>query len=345
MRIGILAPITHSTPPKGYGPWERVAGDIADGLVSEGQEVILFAPVGSGTSARLAPTVPHPLSEWPIDEEPPDFRIWEEVHIAEMASIVRNGGFDIVHSHLHVHALGYADFLPCPMVTTLHGVAWNKAVRPALRRYRSHPFVSISDSERAFLPELRYVGTVYNGIQIDDFPYGEGGEALLFAGRLAPEKAPHLAIEAAISAGRSIRLVGGIEPKHQGYFSEKIEPFLSSQDVEYVGPLSRSEIAVEYANAAALVMPLEWDEPFGLVVVEAMAAGTPVVAWARGAMPELVRDGETGFLVSTVDEAVDAIGRIERIDRSSCRKAAASRFSIDSMARGYLEVYRRLVEG
>lgn len=340
----MLAPITHPVPPSGYGPWERVVADLTEGLVAEGADVTLFAAGTSQTSAHLVVTSPYPLAHWPEEDQTPDDRIWEEVHIATMARRVHDGGFDLVHSHLHVHALGYAPLLPVPMVTTLHGVAWNRATHPALTRHKDHPFVSISDAERRFLPDLRYVATVHNGLDSSRFPMGDGeGGFLLFAGRLAPEKAPHLAVEVAHRANMPLRLVGLIEEKHRGYFDAQVRPGLDTGMAEYLGPLDQTELAPLYGEAAALLMPLMWDEPFGLVVAEALTAGTPVIAWRRGALPELVRDRITGALVDTVDDAVAAVARVGSMDRAECRRDALARFSLEAMTQGYLRVYGQLL--
>ncbi len=345
MKIAMLAPITHRTPPAGYGPWEQVVANLTNGLVAQGHEVTLFGPAGSETGADLVATVPHPLDDWPKADSPPDHRIWEEMHIATMAEQSAKGRFDLVHSHLHVHALGYAALLPVPMVTTLHGAAWNGAIHAALTHYKDLPFVSISHAERDIFPEIRYVATVYNGIDCDRFPPGEGrGGYLLFAGRMAPEKAPHLAIDVARRTSRQLKMAGMIEDRHRDYFEDQVRPWLDGTMVEYLGPLDRSALGTVYRDAAALLMPLRWPEPFGLVVAEALASGTPVIGWRRGSLPELIRDGVTGAIVDDVAAAAAAIGRLDKLDREECRRDAVARLSIEAMTRGYVKVYRKLLE-
>lgn len=344
MRIALLAPITHAVPPTGYGPWERVVADLARGLVREGHDVTVFAAGGSQVGARVVATTPAPLDDWRYDQVA-DPRIWEEIHIAELARQARAGTFDLVHNHLHVHALGYAEHLPCPMVTTLHGVGWNQAVHPALDRYSHLPFVSISDAERRFYPGLDYVATVYNGVDSGAFPYGDGdGDYLLFAGRMSPEKAPHRALEVAVRAGRRLLLAGPVEEQHQDYFETRVAPLLDSDRIN-LGPVDSGRMGELYRGAEALLMPLDWDEPFGLVVGEALMSGTPVVAWRRGAMPELIEDGTTGFVVGAIEEAVEALARLDRLDRKQCRQAAEARFDLRVMTAGYVAVYSRLVAG
>lgn len=360
MRIAMLAPITWPLPPPGYGPWERVAYDLAEELVGLGHEVTVFAAGGSQVSGRLVDTCPHALSTWPeaercrprrflaetgLLEGPPDARAWEQIHIAACLERAVAGEFDVVHSHLHVHALVFGRLIPCPLVTTLHGSAWVHAIHPMLDAYRDLPFVSISKAERNFFPRLNYVGTVYNGIRLEDFPCdSEKDTYLLFAGRLAPEKGPEEAIEIARRASRRLLIAGLIEPQHSDYFDARIRPFLHGGQVEYLGLLSREELVPLYQKAAAVLLPIRWNEPFGLVAVEAQACGTPVVASRYGALPEIVRDGETGFIVDDVTQAVAKLARLDEINPAACRANVADRFTARHMARGYENVYRLVTE-
>ncbi len=360
MRVGMLAPISWPLPPAGYGPWEQVVHNLTEALVRHGHEVTLFAAAGSKTSARLVETCPYAVETWPeaersrprrfdaesgLLEGPPDARILEEMHIGACMQLAAAGRFDVVHSHLHVHALGYGRLLPCPLVTTLHGSAWSRATHGLLRLYGDLPFVSISDAERGFLPELNYVATVYNGIPIEDFPFeAEKEDYLLFAGRLAPEKAPERAIDIARRSGRPLVLAGMVEPQHGEYFRDCLEPYIDGDQIRFLGLLSQGELAPLYRKAAAVLFPGRWHEPFGLVAVEAQASGTPVIATRLGALPEIVRDGETGFLVDHEEEAAEAVGRLSRIEPAACRRNVESRFTAEQMALGYERVYRRLVE-
>ncbi len=333
MRIGLLAPISHPIPPPGYGPWERVAYEEAEGLVELGHEVTLFAPEGTKTSAKLFATVPHSLDQAGVDA-----RTTEEAHIFTAVDRAIEGGIDVLHSHLHVHVLGFARHLPVPLITTLHGVAWDPATHPLLRRYASERFVSISNSERQMLPELNYIATVYNGLNFTDHPINlERAEHLLFAGRIAPEKAPDLAIALAEATGRPLRIAGSIEERYRDFFEAEVAPHLGG-GIEYLGPMGRLELAAELSLAAALVMPLRWPEPFGLVVIEAMATGTPVIAWRQGAMPEVVGP-EAGFLVDDLSGAKVALSRIDQIDPEAAGAYVRRRFSRSAMARGYLQAF------
>jgi glycosyltransferase involved in cell wall biosynthesis len=343
MRIGMLAPIAHPFPPSGYGPWEAVSHDLAEGLVELGQDVVVFAPPGSSTSAELHPTVPMSLEEATAAGVDHDPRVWETLHIGRAAAEAARLRLDVLHSHLHVHALGYGPLLPMPLVTTLHGAAWDPAHRIALTAHRDQAFVSLSAAEREMAPDLNYVATVGNGVVVADYPWSENPDShLVFVGRMAPEKAPDLAIDVARRTQRPLLLAGMVEEKHRDYFDEKIRPALGT-DVVYLGALSRRAVAEQLAGATALLMPLRWDEPFGMVVIESMLAGTPVVAWRRGAMPDLVEPGVTGFLVDGVAEAVTAVEQVGELDRRRCRAAAEERFDHLTMARGYLGAYERAV--
>lgn len=340
LRIGVLAPISHALPPPSYGPWEAVAYELVEGLSQLGHDVTLFGPEGTRSSAqRVVATVPEPL-----DRPGMNSRLWEERHIAIAADMAAAGEFDLLHSHLHVHALGYSRLLKCPLMTTLHGVASNPEVANMLLAYRAEPFVSISNAERSFRPELNYLATVYNGIDTSAFALRPAkDDYLAFAGRIAPEKGPDLAIAAARGSGRRLLMAGPVEAIHQEYFDAHIKPHLGG-DIEYLGNLERKGLIDLLGGAAALVMPLRWDEPFGLVVIEAMATGTAVIAWRRGAMPEIVIHGETGFLVDSVSEAVTAVASLPEIHPAACRQRVAQRFDRRTMAIGYSNVYGELLE-
>jgi glycosyltransferase involved in cell wall biosynthesis len=333
----MIAPVTHQYPPPGYGPWERVTHDLTESLVELGHDVTLFAAAGSETKANLVATTSGPLEEIPEARR----REEEDRHIAAALHSASDSGLDVVHSHLHAHVLRQAKHLACPLVTTLHGAAWDKAHHRMLRRHHRRPFVSLSDAERAFLPELNYVATIPNGIDTEDFPPGDGsGGYLAFVGRLAPEKAPHLAVEVAGRSGHELLVAGVIEDQHRAYAQDVLSS--AGSDVDYLGALDRAELSSMLRAAKALVMPLLWDEPFGLVVVESLASGTPVVAWDRGAMGEIINHGETGFLVADVDEAVKAVGMVSDLARPVCADRARERFSARVMAGRYAGIYRTL---
>jgi glycosyltransferase involved in cell wall biosynthesis len=359
LRIAMLGPIGWPTPHTGYGPWEKVVWNLTEELVKRGHEVTLFAAAGSRTSARFVETVSHPLELWPekemhkprrldrhtgLLEGPPDFRVLEQQHIAICMEAANRGDFAIVHSHLHVHTLVFSRLIPCPMVHSLHGAAWNKALHPVFHRYREQPYVSLSNAERRFKPDLNYVATVYNGIRLEEFPLcTEKEDYLLFAGRIAQEKGAAEAVQIALKAGMPLRIAGMIEPKYQSYFDEYIKPSIDNKNVSYLGHLSQRDLALEYQRAKALLFPISWCEPCSWVGIEAMASGTPIIGTRFGYLPELVADGKTGFLVDTVAEAAGAVRRTSKIDPRACRDTVKSRFSAETMAQGYERVYRMLL--
>lgn len=356
----MLAPISWPLPPDGYGPWEQVASNITEELVALGHDVTLFAAGGSATSARLVCTVPYALQAWPepdraaarrfdaetgLMEGPPGNRTLEELHIAACLNRAREGEFDIVHSHLHAHALPFGRCIRCPLVSTLHGAAWVRATHPMLLAHKELPFVSISDAERQMLPELNYVGTVHNGIRVESFPlHGDKTDDLLFAGRIAPEKGAAEAVQVAMKSGRRLVMAGMIEPQHQAYFDTHIRPHVDGRNVEYAGLLSQKQLVPLYQKAAAALFLIRWCEPFGMVAVEAQACGTPLIATRRGALPEIIRDGATGFIVENLEQAVAAVGRLDEIDPAACRDNVVTRFSANTMASGYEAIFRKLIE-
>ncbi len=358
MRIAMLAPISWPLPPTGYGPWELVAYNIAEGLVALGHDVTLFAAGGSTSSARVVHTVPYALETCPEAERsavrrydpitghlegPPDSRVLEELHIARCMERAAAGEFDVVHSHLHVHALPFGRLIHCPLVSTLHGSAWVRSTHPLFQEFRELPYVSISNAERELLPELNYVATVYNGIRVEDFPFeSRKADYLLFAGRLSPEKGAAEAVKVAMKAGRRLILAGMIEPQYQDYFDQRIKPYIDVRNIEYAGLLTQKQLIPLYQKAAAVLFLINWCEPFGMVAVEAQACGTPLIATRFGSMPEIVVDGVTGYIVGRVEEAVAAVGRLNRLSPAACRDNVADRFSVAVMARGYERVYASL---
>ncbi|MEX0744123.1 MAG: glycosyltransferase family 4 protein [Phycisphaeraceae bacterium] len=359
LRIGMLAPVAWPVPPTGYGPWEQVVHNLTEGLVARGHDVTLFAAAGSKTSARLVETVPHAFSTWPADdrdrprhfnpatgllEGPPDFRSLEQRHIATCIEAAADGAFDVVHSHLHVHALVFSRLIRCPLVSSLHGAAWVQASHAVFDRYRDQPFVSLSNAERQLKPDLNYVATVYNGVDLASFPLHEKKEGyLLFAGRLSPEKGPAEAVRIAQKTGMPLRLAGPVEDQHRDYYEAEVVPHLDGHNVVYLGLLPQNELAEQYQRASAVLFPISWCEPCSMVGIEAQASGTPIIGTRFGYLPELIRDGETGFLVDGIDDAVDAAQRLHTLSPRDARRNVEQRFSAPVMAAGYERVYQQLV--
>ena len=358
MRIAMLAPINWPIPPAGYGPWEQVACNLTEGLVKLGHDVTLFAAGGTTSSATVVETVPYAMSTWPEEERnrvrkydpetgllegPPDGRVLEQLHIATCMERAAAGEFDVVHSHLHVHALAFGRLIKCPLVSTLHGAAWVRAAHAIFKAYKELPFVSLSNAERQLLPELNYVATVYNGIPLDTFPFeAKKEDYLLFAGRLSPEKGPAEAIEVARRSGRRLLIAGMIEEQYQDYYDAKVKPYIDGKQVEYLGLLSQKDLAPIYRKAAAVLFMINWCEPCSMVGIETQASGTPLIGTRFGYLPEIIIDAETGFLVDSVDHAVEAVNKLDRLDPAACRKNVETRFSAPVMAKGYDAVYRSL---
>jgi glycosyltransferase involved in cell wall biosynthesis len=332
MRVALLGPIAWRTPPRAYGPWEQVVSLLAEGLAARGVDVTLFATLDSQTAAKLDGICPRPYNEDPAL----DGRIWEALHTTYCYE--RSGGFDIVHNNLDWLPLAMSAFCQTRLLTTIHGFS-DRKILPAYQRSTS-AFVSISDADRA--AELRYAATVYHGIDLGQFPFvANPGGTLVAFGRIHPDKATADAIEIARRAGRPLLICG---PVHDhAYYAERVAPQVDGVSVIYggnVGPLERARILGE---AAILLHPLGFAEPFGLSVVEAMACGTPVIAYPRGALPEIVDHGVTGILVNGVDEAADAVPDALALDRRQVSAVARQRFSADRMVDDYLGVYQRLL--
>jgi glycosyltransferase involved in cell wall biosynthesis len=331
MKIAMLGPIAWRTPPRHYGPWELITSLLTEGLTARGVDVTLFATLDSVTEATLDGVCPAGYEESPEI----DGRVWEALHVAH--ALKRSGEFDLVHNHLDWLPLAFAEHCAAPMVTTIHGFS-GPNILPAYRRARS-AYVSISDSDRS--PDLDYAGTVYHGIDVDSLPFGaDGGDDLVVFGRIHPDKGTRTAIEIARRAGRRLIMCGIVQDER--YFKELIEPEIDGDRVVYLGSVGPRERGAVLGACAALLHPIAFAEPFGLSVVESMVCGTPVVAYRKGSMPEVVDEGVTGRVVDSLEEAVEAVAGIGGIDRRACRARARERFGADRMVDDYLRIYRKL---
>ena len=334
MRIGILSPIAWRTPPRHYGPWERVASLLAEGLVERGVDVTLFATGDSETTAKLHAICPRGYEE----DRTLDPKVWESLHIASVFERAKD--FDLIHNNFDFLPLTYSGLVETPVVTTIHGFS-SPRILPVYRRYNEHGYyVSISNADRD--PSLTYVATVYHGIDIENFTYQPaGGDHLVFLGRIHPDKGTSQAIEISRRTGRRLIIAGIVQD--EAYFESQVKPHIDGRTVEYVGSVEPAARDSLLGGGAALLHPILFDEPFGLSVIEAMACGTPVIAFSRGSMPELIRDGENGFLVRDVGEAVTAVGRLPEIRRERCRRFVEEGFSVSRMVNDYITVYERVL--
>ncbi|HEY3925371.1 MAG TPA: glycosyltransferase family 4 protein [Acidothermaceae bacterium] len=332
MKVAMLAPIAWRTPPVHYGPWELVTSLLTEGLVARGVAVTLFATLDSQTHAQLRGISPHGYAEDPSM----DGRIWEAMHVANVLAESKN--FDLVHNQLDWLPLAFAAHCAAPMVTTIHGFS-GAGILPAYKRARSH-YVAISDADRS--PDLEYIATIYHGVDLAQLPFRAiPGDDLVVFGRIHPDKGTADAITIAKLADRRLVICGIVQDER--YFAEQIKPQVDGDQIRYLGSIGPQQRADVLGSAAVLLHPIAFDEPFGLSVVEAMACGTPVIAYRRGSMPEVIDEGVTGFLAHDVDSAVAAVSKTVGLDRSAVSARAASRFGADRMVDDYLRVYEQIV--
>jgi glycosyltransferase involved in cell wall biosynthesis len=338
MKIAQVAPLIEAVPPKLYGGTERVVAYLTDALVELGHEVTLFASGDSLTKAKLAPIWPRALRLDPnvLDYFAPVFM--------ELEMVARRAHeFDMIHAHLDYFGYPLLRLLDVPSVTTLHG-RLDLPELPALYGvYGDVPVVSISNSQRRPLPQANYVATILHGLPKDLLAKGPGtGGYLAFLGRISPEKAPDAAIRIAARAGMPLKIAAKIDKVDEEYFKTTIEPLLSLGHVEFIGEIAEHQKSEFLGNAAGLLFPIAWREPFGLVMIEAMACGTPVIAFENGSVPEVLEDGVTGFIVQNENQAVDAVRKIGMFDRDRIRAEFDRRFTAQTMAQNYLKLYSRL---
>ncbi|MDQ6839504.1 MAG: glycosyltransferase family 4 protein [Actinomycetota bacterium] len=336
MRVAVLAPISWRVPPRHYGPWEQFASLLTEGLVRRGVDVTLFAAGDSVTTARLSSTAARAWEEDP-DAEP---KVSECLHIS--ALFERAGEFDLIHNSFDFLPLTYSALVPTPVLTTIHGFSSEHIVSVYEKYNHLGGYVAISHADRH--PRLTYVDTIHHGIDTDAFALSDGpGGYLLFFGRIHPDKGTAVAIEVARRTGLPLVIAGIIQD--QQYFDDHVAPHVDGRRVRYLGAVGPDRRAAILGGAVALLHLIGFDEPFGFSVVEAMACGTPVVAFRRGSMPELIDDGTTGFLVDDAEQAVAAVVLAEGLDRAPIRRNAVARFGCDRMTDDYVAAYRRLLRG
>ena len=328
------APTSWPAPPRHYGPWERVVSILTEGLVARGVDVTLFATADSLTTARLEAVAPRGYSE----DASIDAKVHEALHVA--AVFERAGQFDLIHNHFDFLPLTYSRLVDTPVVTTIHGFS-SERILPVFQAYNdiAH-LVAISDADRH--RSLEYAATIHHGIPLSEFTFRErAGDYLVFLGRIHRDKGAHEAVELARRAGRKLILAGIVHD--EAYFRTLVAPLVDGEQIRYVGSVGPRERDELLGGALALVHLIAFEEPFGLSVVESLATGTPVLAYPRGSLPELVEDGVTGFLVADLDEAEEALGRLGDLDRRTCRARAEQRFSAERMTDDYLRLYEAIL--
>jgi glycosyltransferase involved in cell wall biosynthesis len=341
MRIAQIAPLMESVPPRFYGGSERVVSYLTEELVRQGHDVTLFASGDSITKARLAPCVPQALRLAGVRDSLP-------YHLTMLDRVLRRADtFDVLHFHTDMLQYPLIRNIAERTVTTLHGRLDLPDIHPLYNAFSDVPLVSISRSQRQPMPSVNWVGTVHHGLphHLLQPAARRSGGYLAFLGRISPEKRPDRAIEIAARTGRELRIAAKIDKVDNDYWCKEIEPLVRHHsNVHYVGEIGEADKADFLGSAAALLFPIDWAEPFGLVMIEAMACGTPVIAWDCGSVPEVIDAGVTGFVVDSIEEAVAAVGQIASLDRQRIRSVFERRFTASRMARDYIAIYRRLLE-
>ncbi len=341
MKIALVAPLIESVPPTTYGGTERIVHYLAEALLDMGHDVTLFAAGDSQTRARLVSVVAESLR---LSKVPRDSVIF---HILQTMEVVRlSDEFDMIHFHMDYLHFPLLRQHRLPHVTTLHGRLDSPDLGAMFEEFSEMPIVSISDSQRLPLPRANYLGTVYNGVPESTYTFRERpGEYLAFLGRISPEKGPEKAIEMAIKANLPLKMAAKVDKVDIDYFETKIKPWLSHPLIEYIGEVNEEQKNEFLGHAKALLFPIDWPEPFGLVMIEAMACGTPVIAFERGSVREVMKDGVSGQIVKTVDEGVAFIHQIDQFDRKRCRQYFEDRFTSRKMAEGYMSLYESQILG
>lgn len=340
MRIAQVAPLWERVPPPAYGGIELVVSLLTDELVRRGHEVTLFATGDSVTLARLEPGHPRAIR---LDPDVQDYSIYEMLQLSRVFE--RAHEFDVIHSHVGCAALPYGNFVKTPIVHTLHGV-FTPDNEKLYARAKQQPFVSISNAQREPRLGLNYIATVYNAIAVEShtfFPQPDEPPYLAFLGRMSPEKGPHHAIAIAKQVGLPLKLAGKVDRVDVEYFEQMVKPDIDGEQIQYLGEANHAMKNDLMGRAIATLFPITWREPFGLVMIESMAAGTPVIAMRLGSTPEVIVDGKTGFLGNSVADCVTAVSKLDTIDRATCRAHVIERFGVAPMAAGYEAVYRQVL--
>lgn len=338
MKIAQIAPLYEAVPPNLYGGTERVVAYLTEELVRQGHDITLFASGDSVTKAKLVPVCPHSLRMYnPVD--PLAYHILQLQEVFE-----RVDEFDVLHFHTDYLHFPFSYNNNITTITTLHGRVDIDDLRPIYKKFTGMPVVSISDAQREPLPTANWIGTVYHGLPLDLYKKGDGkGDYVTFVGRISPEKRADRAIEIARRANIKIKIAAKVDKADQLYFEKEIEHLFKLPHVEYLGEIGESEKTELLQNAVALLFPIAWREPFGMVTIEALACGVPVIAYNHGSVPEIVTHGKTGFIVNDIDEAVAALENIHQISRDECRRDFENRFSVGVMANNYLRLYENLL--
>ncbi len=340
MRIAQVAPLWESVPPPGYGGIELVVSYLCDELTRRGHQVTLFASGDSKTLAQLNAVFPHALRLDPTIQEYVIYDLLQMQHVSKLAN-----QFDVIHFHNGYNALPVAETLTTPVVHTLHG-RFSSDNQHLFRAYAQQAYISISDNQRQSGPEINYLATVYNGISPQNYPFVATPSPepyLAFLGRMSPEKGPHHAIQVAKATGWKLKMAGKIDVTDQDFFQEQVKPLIDGEQIEFLSEISHAQKVELLGNATATLFPITWPEPFGLVMIESMCTGTPVLGTAIGSAPEVIRNGVSGYACNSVEAMIEALSQVIKLDRNVCHQYAVDHFSITNMIDGYLNAYEKLL--
>lgn len=340
LRIAQICPLWERVPPPTYGGIELVVSGLTDELVRRGHEVTLFASGDSTTLARLVATSPRAVR---LDPQVQTYLVYELMALGEVAA--QADQFDLIHSHLEYAAHPFAELITTPMVHTLHTLKFDQ--RKLFRRYRHHAYISISNSQQTLEPSLHFLGTVYNGIDLTTHPFypdPQDPPYLAFVGRMSPEKGPNHAIAVAQQTGLRLKMAGKVDDPIRPFFEAEVLPHVDGEQIAYLGEVTHDQKVALLGQAVATLCPVTYEEPFGLVMIESMCAGTPVIGYGLGAVPEVIHHGQTGFVCNSYAEMAERVSDLDTIERSFCRQWVTERFSIAQMVNGYEALYRQVLE-
>lgn len=345
MNIALLAPLEESVPPAKYGGTELIVSYLANALSKKGHKVFLFATGDSKTAAELIPIFPRAIRK---ELYASDLKIREALKYIGISKIVNNLQklkIDIIHNHIGWRFLPFASFLPAPTLTTLHGPLNINYQKFIYSKFKKYPFVSVSNSQRKPLASLNYRATVYNGIDIKIFDFNDSPkDYFAFLGRMSPEKGPVQAIQIAKAAGVKLKMAAKVDAADKIFFEKEVKPLIDNKQIEFLGEIAHSQTNNFLGNAKGLIAPIQWQEPFGLFFVEAMACGAPVIALNRGSVPEVIKDKKTGFVLNDIREAIKAIRNINKIKRKDCREWVEKNFTSEKMVENYEKVYKKILK-
>ncbi len=344
LKIALVAPFEEPVPPKTYGGTERVVWNLARELVKLGHDVTLFASKDSKTTAKLVPCVDRAIRVLPEAKTPSIRQGLHLLGLGRALAHINKSNFDVVHNHFGWPFLMFSDLIKSPLITTLHGSLAEPTENYMHNLSKDTPFVSISNAQRLPAQDLNYVATIYNGIDPSRFSYSDKPkDYLVFLGRIHPQKGPVQAIEIAKKTNRKLIIAAKIDPLEQDYFDQDVKPLIDGKQIKFIGEVEHEQKVKLLKNAYAMVSPIQWDEPFGITNIEAMVCGTPVISMSRGSIPEILIDGQTGYLCHTIAEMIKRVGEIDKINRLDCRRHVEENFTAELMAKDYLNTYEQVM--